>query len=340
MNAQVSKRIKFLGFVMTCVMVVFHCGSFDGAATDADARLVAGLAYGIDRIANFAMGYFFTVTGFLLFHGLSFSTYQRKTKSRVSSLLVPYLSWELLFTLPTVLRAVLRGRAPELPNWFGTVFLLQRWPPDGALWYVYAVFLLALLSPPLLLLFRHKRTAQIGVVVLILAVYLLGASGLPAVEALRSYGCMDNIWMYLPTYLLGAYYGAFGIESPRALGLLAVLLGGAAVIAPLCPGVLTEMILRVLPSAVLCLLPADFIKGTARVYRLPFLMYALHEPLIPFVVPALRRAIYAVLPYAAAADLGGRALYLGFTVLLAAALYAALQRACPKLLRALTGGRG
>lgn len=339
MNAQVSKRITFLGFLMTCVMVMFHCGSADGAVSAADAQWVTDLAFGFDRIANFAMGYFFTVTGFLLFHGLSFSTYPRKIKSRVTSLLVPYLSWQLLFTLPTVLRAFLRGRMPELPDWFGTVFLLQRWPPDGALWYVYAVFLLAVLSPPLLL-FRRKRAAQIGVVIMVLAVYLLGAANLPPLETLRSYGCLNNIWMYLPAYLIGAYYGAFGLASPRALGLLAVLLGGAVVLTPFCPGILPEMALRVLPTALLCLLPVDRIRGTARVYRLSFLMYALHEPLIPFVLRPMRQVLAQLLPYAAAVDLSGRVLYLAFDIALAAAMYVALQKVCPKLLRALTGGRG
>lgn len=335
MSEQVSRRIKFLGLVMTCIMVLYHCGSAEGAADAADAARVAALAAAFDLAARFAMAYFFTVTGFLLFHGLDFSTYKRKIKSRLSSLLVPYLAWQLVFTLP----GLLRGHAPAAGAWFDTVFLLQRWPPDGALWYVYAVFLLAVLSPPLILLFRRRRAAQIGIAALILALYLLGGSGLPAVTALRGYGCLDNIWRYLPAYLVGAYCGAFGLEDPRTLWPLVPIAAGAAVLTVWQPGVLGEAALCLLPTLLLCLLPAGRIRGTARVYRLTFLLYALHEPLIPFVLRPLRQGIQRFAP-CAAADLGGRVLYLGFVTALAAALYAVLQKTCPRLLRVLTGGRG
>ena len=51
-----------------------------------------------NQIGILAMSYFFTVTGFLLFSGLSYGKISSKIRKRVKTLLIPYLVWELIAT--------------------------------------------------------------------------------------------------------------------------------------------------------------------------------------------------------------------------------------------------
>ena len=80
MNKNISNRISFLGFFMTCFIVMYHAGTpsatncfIDICFNDFTGEIFYGLAVT-------AMSYFFCVTGFLLFHNLDKKTYKHKTQ--------------------------------------------------------------------------------------------------------------------------------------------------------------------------------------------------------------------------------------------------------------------
>ena len=50
-------------------------------------------------MGGFAMSYFFSTTGFLLFYGLSYKSYASKIKRRIRSLLFPYLIWQCVILI-------------------------------------------------------------------------------------------------------------------------------------------------------------------------------------------------------------------------------------------------
>ena len=99
------------------------------------------------------MSYFFTATGFLFFLGLSWEKIPSKIRKRVKTLLIPYVAWEIIATC--YYAAI--GRIYSFNAWVSTVFLFNAWPPDGALWYVYAIFLLACCSYVLLPLLNNGK---------------------------------------------------------------------------------------------------------------------------------------------------------------------------------------
>lgn len=95
MNQSISRRISYFNIFFTICIVCYHCGS----PAIGPSRLNLLLNDIFDGFCAVAMSYFFTVTGFLLFNNLSSRTYARKIKSRIRTLLMPYLCWEILFRL-------------------------------------------------------------------------------------------------------------------------------------------------------------------------------------------------------------------------------------------------
>lgn len=110
---------------------------------------------------------FFVVSGYLFFYGscLDFQNYKRKIRSRVKSLLIPYLFWNFLF----IALFFVAEQVPVLSQYFSGVnkrvsdyswldFIRAFWdrgewqggngtPFDWPLWFVRNLFCLCLLSP-------------------------------------------------------------------------------------------------------------------------------------------------------------------------------------------------
>lgn len=82
MNREISEKIKILSFFMTCVIVFYHCPKPDGtfALGPFDDYINNQISYMVSVMGTLAMSYFFTVTGFLMFHNLSWNNYLKKIK--------------------------------------------------------------------------------------------------------------------------------------------------------------------------------------------------------------------------------------------------------------------
>ena len=208
MNQKVSEKIKILGFLMTCFMVFYHCGALDNSyalnATDAGFNTFS--SYIFDAMGKLVMSYFFAVTGFLLFRNLNLKNYPIKIKRRVFSLLIPYVTWQVIVTL----KLVLQGKYIfSLQDFLCKTFFLVMWPLNGAMWYLYAIFLLALISPIFLLIFKNKK---VGWCLVLATIIFLAANGNITNELfirIVNHGFVGNIFFYFPSYLVGAFYGKF-----------------------------------------------------------------------------------------------------------------------------------
>ena len=122
------------------------------------------------------------------------------------SLLIPYLIWQAL----VLIKDLCIGRRYEIPDVLLRTFGLELWPLNGPLWYVYVVFLLALLlSPVLLLMFSSKRSAWISTFAMLILIRFLKQTSIEPVRIVVSYGLFSRILTYLPAYMIGAYYGRF-----------------------------------------------------------------------------------------------------------------------------------
>ena len=323
---------------MMVEVLLYHCESPDNAlaVSTLDLKLNTAIDSFITGVpCILCMSWFFALTGFLLFHNLSFQNMGSKMKTRVRTLLVPYLLWQVIY----IIKSVLQGNSWTAPDIFGQIFLLRIWPPLGAFWYIYTVFLFALiLSPILLLLFKNKKVGWFSVLSLIILLYIFWeyvhiGNG--------RYHYTGNIKMHFPAYVIGAYCGNLYREDHREeiLRCVAGLLLAGALLDGLIEKLMFNMTIAVLPMLILFLIPVPAWSKNRSVYRCTFLIYATHQSLISLFMGPIRQGLYSLFPSAAISNLFGRILCVLLIIAFNMGIHAVMNRFAPRTLKVLTGGR-
>ena len=131
---------------------------------------------------------FFAISGFLLFAGLNDYTgevYLRKLRSRIRSILIPYLIWNavvfVLFTTKTILTQgfstsyiidnIIKAFIGKFPGGDSSIFEPYNVPFDFPLWFIRNLFVYILISP--VFYWIIKRIGKIFIVVCCL-IFILG----------------------------------------------------------------------------------------------------------------------------------------------------------------------
>lgn len=319
------------------MIVVYHCqcqgdpSGFGGT----DVFLFTALAENIDTFGMVAMAYFFAITGFLLFYKLDFNSYKAKLVKRLSSLLVPYLVWQVIF----ICYQMCLGARYDIGDTLSSIFLMSAKPPNGVLWYVYAVFVLAVLSPVQLLIYKSRAAGRLFTLTIPIVSYVLFKFTPGFAEGFMSYGYIDQINDYLPAYCFGAYCGYWYDKTDRSdlFGgcLIAVL--WALFFNNMLSGLFVYTVIRLLPLALIFLLPIG--DGQGRVFRTSFLIYAIHRPIQMFVRD---HGFDLILRFAGSIFLANVVyILLSLTLVIFAAhvIYRFFDKFSPRMLRLLTGGR-
>lgn len=164
MDKYLSYKIKFVSFVCTIFVVFIHSAnssliscctnsSADIQGSQAAAFLQDFISLGICRVA---VPIFFTISGYLFFYNFegTVSSYLKKYKSRIRTLVIPYLFWSLF---SVALYAILQD-IPAIRNLFSGKLLSSYtnldWlrtilvdPLAYQLWFLRDLILLVILSP-------------------------------------------------------------------------------------------------------------------------------------------------------------------------------------------------
>lgn len=340
MNKETSEKIVFLNFIMTCLMVCYHTVSLHEslALNSWDLRFSHGFVHMFGMMGNFAMCYFFFISAYLLFRKYELKDYPTKIKKRITSLLIPYLVWQAIITILDIIQ---KQYVFDLSDILARTVLIEKFPQDGPLWYVLVIFYLALISPILLVIFKEKKVGWVFIVIITVGIQLLFRLPFQFAKDFIQFGLMENVLYYLPCYLVGAYFGKFEKEFDSRKSIQYVL--SLIFIAFLLEGfVLTifENVAKImLPILVFYLLPTIKNFKMRNIYNLTFLMYAIHQPLIYDLWDVMSQFwINLHLPIAIY-NLFARLIILALTIALSTGIYHLLNRACPKLLEILTGGR-
>ena len=228
----------------------------------------------------------------------------------------------------------------ELKYFVESVFLMKEWPPDGALWYLYALFWLALLSPLLLLLFKNKKLGWCAVIALTVLIYRLNYADNFITQTVFSYGYLRNIISYFPAFLIGAFMGHFSKSSDGTdkLKYIISLLLVSIIFESLYPGIIMNSFIKILPMLLLYFMPLATALRERKIYCLSFLIYAVHKPLL-YVKKFLMPVLSSIITYAFFANIMLRLVFLVIVIAAAALLHFALRKLSPKLLNVVTGGR-
>ena len=322
---------------MTCIFVIYHVMIPGNSVSAFDASFYTWIKTFNEQLATVALSYFFGVTGYLLFRNMNKESLVRKIRTRVVTLLVPYIIWQALilgiFYLTGRYRTV-----DTLVYYLKATFLFKSYPPDIPLWYVYAVFAWVLLSPILLLLLKNKNVGFVILMAAFVGIYLVSTK--EACSSFYHYGLVALILKYSFAYLLGAFFGLHfpdphDLESLKYIAF--TLLFGFVVSSTALSEFRTSFIIAVIPILLIRFFPEKLCKER-KIYKTSFLIFAIHYPLYQYSLDLIKKMDLSSVPVSVI-NILLRILFLLVVILLAYLIYSLLSRFAPKVLGFITGGR-
>lgn len=168
-----SKVIDFLRFPMIVSIVLLHAflGSIKGLEIpDTGLTMYHTISFFISRIlVAVAVPLYFFISGYLFFYRTSFSisAYKKKLESRIMSLLVPYIFWNLVVLVAhwgvTLLLSIemMSGTYKLVKNYTLLDYLRSFWningtmPINGVLWFIRDLMVMIVCSPLVYLAIRY-----------------------------------------------------------------------------------------------------------------------------------------------------------------------------------------
>lgn len=359
MTDYLSKKIRIVSFLAILFVVLQHAINFTGyidpnssfiGRANANTIIQYVVGYGFARIA---VALFFMLSGYLFFRNFALSRYFSKLRSRVRSLLVPYILWSAL----GLVFVWLLQKLPGLSDYFSGLYTgrvigqpfpyyLQSILNHGVsfqLWFLADLMLYTLLAPLFYIVITYAS------LLFILPLYVLWLMQIP-LPPLLAFVYRGGLF-----YLLGAYIALNHVYLPKEktkhLALLALLCWMTILV------IKTSVAFGVLPSQWLTLQQLDnmaLLMGIAAVWfgydvisrsRLfygvslltpfTFFIYGSHEPLLEVVkrigVDLIGRTDGSLLV------LYGCSIAVAVSATLAIGFV--LRRYMPKLFGLLTGGR-
>ncbi len=376
-----SETISLLRFPLTVFVVFIHYNigvrgfSLHGVTYGLDApewfRWVTALFS--DVLPRTAVPLFYIISGYLFFRGGSFDTdvYRRKLRTRASTLLVPYLLWNVIAVL-----VLLSHRLPFLSYVFPSAHLMEvqltplrlfltffdnywnkgilvtpendgmvselPYPADGPLWYVRDLMVMVLLAP---VIWWSVRRAGRWLVVVLGAVWYLR----PLLFPMWGEGWGTMLLDAAFFFSWGAYYGIRGLNplnEIRKLWPVVLIYLPLAIADALTKG--WEYNIFIHKAGILLGIVAIFYIATrlvecgkfgamASLAGSSFLVFALHTLVIDDIGKVLFTALN--LPINMGTLLLLYFIVPSFTILFCLGMYLILKRIAPSLCNLLTGGR-
>lgn len=339
------KKISTINTLMTCIVVLFHCDIRLEPVSGYDKHIVDYIYYYAETVLTVAMSYFFFVSAFLLFRNLNKENYKEKIKRRCFSLLLPYFIWQFFFLSINLIILLVKN------NWslskcvqflfksFRCIFLFYDYPPDGALWYLYAIFFVSLFSPIFLYIFRDKKWGFYIMLGVCLLVY--GFLTIDYFYRISHYGFFYNVLFYSYSYMFGAFWGIHNrdIDDLRSLKYVAIaLVFGYIISVGFFVDFKKNILCAVIPILLLC-----FFSPNIRIFnsfsKISFIMFAIHQPVFSLYKYVLIQFFSFISFPASIVNLLSRIIGLFVTIVLSLLIYNSLKKFAPTVLAYLTGGR-
>jgi len=214
LTLQQSKSISSLKVIFCFLIILLHAHfQMPSPDTVSDG---GGIAYEIQNlsrvylsmfICGIAIPGFAVISGYLFFATADFSaeTYKRKMYSRLFSLLIPYIVWDLIvFAGDVVLAFNGKNNLVSETEWNFLNVLNIFWgvkqngagtcPYNGPLWYIRDLFILCLLTPIIYPLLKSRFFKYIFAVVLLSALFVKIPYVYYHEQILTIYFCLGAFW--------------------------------------------------------------------------------------------------------------------------------------------------
>ena len=208
MDNRISKKLTFFSLVFSIGMTLYHSmGPIGAGEIVCNSGVEEFLSAGVDNLrailGSAAMHYFFFTSAFLLYYNIDDSNWKRKVSSRMMSLGIPYLVWNL----PLIIIQLIKNK--DIFNIRLLVSRVALYPFIGPSWYLLGLLVLLINVPIYMYINKTGGGAKVHAVICILIIlinqylanldiYILSADFSEWVPKLIG---------YVPTYFFGVYCG-------------------------------------------------------------------------------------------------------------------------------------
>lgn len=220
MDALTSRVVSFLRFPLIVAVIFIHCNLLVKNPELETMPVFYFLVYITMKLVCIAVPLFFFISGLLFFKEgfLDFALYQKKLKSRVRTVLIPYLLWNIIYFIIVAIMQLIKPDTLILLHkhivdfrWQDFLWIFwdisqitgladdQRACIVGAFWFLQCLFVLFLLSPVIYYIIKYLR----HFVLLIIGI-LYFTDFIPEMP-----GIQCNAIVY---YMLGAYFSIMKID--------------------------------------------------------------------------------------------------------------------------------
>lgn len=201
LSEKASRKINVLSTILFVGIMTIHTYNLEvyGIEPDQPGSVLAVFEGFLNRFANgTCVSFFFLISGFLFFRNFRFSLLLEKYRSRLKSIVVPYLVWNTIYyvffvcitRIPIIANAMNGGRLD-----FGAAeYAKYVWEGYYTLWFLRVLIWMILLAPVLYLLLKRRKYywPEPALVLFI----LIGSGKTPVPSGIV------NVY-----YILGAYLG-------------------------------------------------------------------------------------------------------------------------------------
>lgn len=157
-----------------------------------------------EHIGTVCMVFFFFASAFWFYRNLKDNKdVIKKWKKRLKTLLIPFLLWTIIIAIYEVCNFEITITAG---NWF---YYLFESPVAGPLWYILGLLILQLFAPLVVLIKKEKKLVTCIFLIIIIYVLLRNFGVIPHLLTFKNWWWYNNLIIYLPIYILGAYVGMY-----------------------------------------------------------------------------------------------------------------------------------
>ena len=161
MNNETSEKITTFSFFGN-LLIFFHHANLLDYYPEKITPLSVALMTICSKLAIPAMSWFFFISGYLFFRNLTLGTIVRKLRTRIRTVVVPFVIWNIFGVGLKCVKGVdvFSGGILDLiyNNFF---FEFGGSCANGPLWYMFRLMEFALITPLIYLIIRHLRLSLV-----------------------------------------------------------------------------------------------------------------------------------------------------------------------------------
>lgn len=326
MDKNISKAIAIMRMPVIIGPIMIHCAIKNIGVGSTMQYILSSI------IGEVAVPLFYTISGFLFFSKIVPNWYLTKLKSRIRSLLVPYLLWNLIAYLVYSFAGEMQWN-----QFFESFWVVEgkmgHSPADGPLWFVRTLMMAAICSPIFFFINKKKYTSWISMMLVV--AWVLGTpkfnQGIVKGFVFFNFG----VWLAFQNFKLK--------ESPSKYcfycSLLLFIIIGAIDILTIEMNESLHMIIHRLSTLIgffvffyVCFVVKGKISSLlCKCGGASFFVYCIHEPILF----SYKNTLVSIL----GANVFTFVILVFVTTILSLAIYTVLNKFTPKLLHLLSGSR-